>query len=122
MKGWWSGIVALALLMLTPIAPPPLAAIAQAAGKPAAVSAPKAKVSLRQFSGVVTALDKESITVEKGGRKPKTMVFTKDAEMRTTGDLEKEARVTVYYRDDGGRSVAHRVVVRGEGSGSAGGR
>jgi hypothetical protein len=77
-------------------------------------SASKSKNSLRQFTGVVTALDKTSITVEKGGKKPKTMVFAKDAEMRTQGDIEKDARVTVYYKDDGGHAVAHRVVVKSE--------
>jgi hypothetical protein len=30
----------------------------------------------------------------------------------TIGDLAKAARVTVYYRDEGGQSVAHKVVVK----------
>jgi hypothetical protein len=57
-------------------------------------------------------LDKTSLTVEKGGSKPSTMVFTRHATMRTVGDLEKDARVTVYYRTEGRESVAVRVVVK----------
>jgi len=79
-------------------------------------------MSLRQFSGVVTALDKTTITVEKSGKKPKTMVFVKHAEMRTTGEIDKAARVTVYYRDEDGHPVAHRVVVRGETAAARSGR
>lgn len=83
----------------------------------------KAPNGMHQFTGVVTALDKATLTVEKRGKKPRTVVFTRHTEMKTTGDVEKNARVTVYYRDDGGRSVAHRVVVkpdrpRAAGSGS----
>ena len=90
-------------------------AIAAAASKPSAkagsASAPR-RSGLRQFSGWVTVLDKATFTVEKRGKKPRTMVFAKDAEMRTTGEIEKDVRVTVYYRDDGGRTIAHRVVVK----------
>ena len=77
---------------------------------------------LRQFTGLVTSFDKTSITVEKGGKKPKTMTFSRHAEMRTQGDLEKDARVTVYYRDEDGQPVAHRVVVKRERNGSKSGR
>ena len=52
------------------------------------------------------------LTVEKGGKKPSTMVFTRHAEMRTVGELEKDARVTVYYRAEGRETVAVRVVVK----------
>lgn len=95
------------------------------AGKSAAASrsgtsSPKSPRALRQFTGVVTALDKSTITVEKGGKKPRTLVFTKHDEMKTTGDLEEDVRVTVYYRDDGGRPVAHRVVVKPEKNGTNG--
>jgi|WetSurMetagenome_2_1015567.scaffolds.fasta_scaffold319950_2 hypothetical protein len=72
----------------------------------------KAKASVRQFTGVVTAMDKTSITVEKGGKEPRTMVFTRDATMRTVGDVGKDARVTVYYRNDGKEPLAVRVVVK----------
>jgi hypothetical protein len=78
----------------------------------AASSSVKAKQTVRQFTGVVTAMDKSSLTVEKGGKKPRTMVFTRNAEMRTVGELEKDARVTVFYRDDGRETVAMRVVVK----------
>ena len=84
----------------------------------ASASASKAKDSLRQFTGYVTAQDKQSLTVEKRGKKPQTRTFTKHAEMKATGDVEKNARVTVYYRDDGDDAVAHRVVVKPTGEGS----
>ena len=66
--------------------------------------------SLRQFTGYITVLDRASLTVEKRGRSPRSMTFTRDAAMETSGAVEKEARVTVYYRDEDGRAVAHRVV------------
>jgi hypothetical protein len=99
-----------------------LVAAAQAPASPAfaaktsqtAASAASKKKALHQFTGVVTAVDKTSITVEKGGKNAKTMVFTRDAEMRTDGDLARDARVTVYYRDEDGKPVARKVVVKGE--------
>jgi hypothetical protein len=88
---------------------------AQAARRsPATTSAVKSKNNLRQFTGIVTALDKNTLTVEKLGKKPQSRVFTRHAELKTTGDLEKDAHVTVYYREESGRSVAHRVVVKVE--------
>ena len=65
-----------------------------------------------QFTGYVTAVDKASLTVERRGKNPRQMVFVKHDEMRTSGEVEKEARVTVYYRDEGGRSVAYRVIAK----------
>ena len=67
---------------------------------------------LRQFTGIVTALDKATLTVEKRGKNPRTVVFTRHAEMKTTGQIDKDARVTVFYRDEGGKSIAHRVVAK----------
>jgi hypothetical protein len=75
-------------------------------------SASKSKYAFRQFTGYVTALDKDKLTVEKRGKQPQSKVFSKHAEMKTTGELEKDARVTVYYRDEGGQAVAHKVVVK----------
>jgi hypothetical protein len=74
----------------------------------------KSTTSTRQFTGYVVALDKTTLTVEKRGEKPRTLVFTKHVEMKTTGDLEKEARVTVYYRQHGDQLTAHKVVVKTE--------
>lgn len=91
---------------------PGSAAAAKAAAKPAAASASTAKKSLRQYTGWVTAMDKTSFTVEKRGKKPESKVFTRHGEMSATGEFEKDARVTVYYRDEGGRPVAHKVVVK----------
>jgi hypothetical protein len=110
---------ALALVAVTAAALPALAARKSDASTTTASS--KAKPTTRQFTGVVTALDKGSLTVEKGGKKPSTMVFTRHAEMRTVGELEKDARVTVYYRADGREAVAVRVVVK-PASGEAEGR
>ncbi len=102
--------VALALVL----AVPPVMAAARSA-KSAGTSATKstkARNSLHQFTGIVTAMEKSGFTVEKSGKKPRTMVFVKHAEMKSTGDVARDARVTVYYRDEGGQSVAHRVVVK----------
>ena len=106
--------LALALAVLaTAIAPLTAPRLSYAAGKSAAASgAAKSRNTLRQFTGFVTAVDKTTLTVEKRGKKPQSKVFARPAELRTTGDLEKDAHVTVYYRDEGGRSVAHRVVVK----------
>jgi hypothetical protein len=88
-----------------------------------AVSASAAKrANLRQFTGFVTALDKTSITVEKRGTKGESRTFVRHPEMRTTGELEKEARVTVYYREEDGRAVAHRIVVKPANGGASGRR
>jgi hypothetical protein len=92
---------------------------ARAAKTPEAVARPSGShgartpgASLRQFTGWVTASDKSTLTVEKRGKQPRTVVFSKHAELKTTGDVEKDARVTVYYHDDGGQLTAHRVVVK----------
>jgi hypothetical protein len=75
-------------------------------------AAPRKAAAYHQFTGTVVSLDASSITVEKGGRTPKQMVFTRHATMRSTGDVAKDARVTVYWRDESGKPVAHRVVVK----------
>lgn len=107
-QGWKLLCAGLAIATIAVAAP--IAADAAKAAPAAATASPKK--TLRQYTGWVTALDKASITVEKRGKKPESKVFTKHAEMSTTGDLEKDARVTVYYRDDGSRPVAHKVVVK----------
>ncbi len=111
-------VLCAALAIAGATALPALAARPRSASAATAASA-KAKPTVRQFTGVVTAMDKSSITVEKGGKKPRTIVFTRNAAMRTVGDLEKDARVTVYYRDEGGETLAVRVVVK---PAAAGGR
>src|SRR5690348_13187281 len=75
-------------------------------------TAKRASVALHQFTGVVTDLDKSSLTVAKAGKNARTMVFSRHETMRTTGELVKDARVTVWYRDEDGRTVAHKVVVK----------
>ena len=120
-----AAIVATSATLL--IAAPPAAPAARSAAgstnsQSSGSTSARAKNSLRQFTGYVTAIDKSSLTVEKRGKKPRTIVFTKDPEMRTTGDVEKDARVTVYYREDGGRAVAHRVVVKAATAPAKGGK
>lgn len=89
-------------------------AAAKRSSKAAATESPATprKNAYHQFTGTVVSLDASSITVEKGGRTPKQMVFARHAAMRSTGDVEKDARVTVYWRDESGKQVAHRVVVK----------
>ena len=100
-----------ALAMLPLVAPH--AIVAGAAGKSApAASTSKSSSAQRQFTGFVTAMDKNTITVEKRGKKPQSRTFSRHAELQTDGDLAKEARVTVYYRDEGGQAIAQRVVVK----------
>ena len=113
-QGWMAlalgGALALACVSLAPAGSP-----AWAAKKSEAVAVKKSGTTMRQFTGYVTALEKEQLTVEKRGKKPQSKTFTKHADLKTSGgDVEKEARVTVYYRDEGGRSIAHRVVVKAE--------
>lgn len=104
----WAALLVALTLGMAMTAP---AGIAHAAS--AQSTAKAKKQALHQFTGVVTALDKTSITVEKSGKKPKTMVFTRHAEMNTQGgELERESKVTVYYRDEDGKPVARKVVVK----------
>ena len=113
MRQGWKRIALAALLVACALAP--LASDAGAAPKKPAAARP-ARVALHQFSGVVTAIDKSSLTVEKQGRSPRTMQFARDAKMSTQGEVETQAHVTVYYRDEDGKPTAHRVVVRTPGS------
>ena len=98
---------------LTGFAPAAQAA-AKRSTKAASADAPSPckAAAYHQFTGTVVSLDESSITVEKGGKTPKQMVFTRHSEMRSTGDVAKDARVTVYWRDEAGKPVAHRVVVK----------
>src|SRR5262245_34063630 len=105
-----------------------LAALACAAIGFVAMSAPRAHAAsaksatsgvskskgntLRQFTGYVTAIDKKSITVEKRGKTPKTMVFVRDDDTKSVGDVAKDGRVTVHYRAEGGQFMAQRVEAR----------
>jgi len=102
-----------ATLAILPLATP-RGGNATAADRTTAASASKSKAGLKQFTGVVTAFDKTTLTVEKRGKKPQSRVFTRHAELKTTGELEKNAHVTVYYRTEGGQAVAHRVVVKSQ--------
>ena len=114
---FFSSCAAIALVACGAVAPLKAHAAKSAASSKSSTAAPtatKAKASYRQFTGYVTALDKNSLTVEKRGKNPTSKVFVKHAEMSTTGDVAKDARVTVYFRDEGGRAVAHRVVVKAE--------
>ena len=108
--------LALALACMSGGAVTPAHAAAKSGGTSTAStksSKPSQKsAALHQFTGVVTAVDKASLTVEKSGKTPRTVVFARHAEMSAQGDVERNARVTVYYRDEDGHSVAHKVVVK----------
>ena len=69
-----------------------------------------------------TSFDKNTITVEKRGKKPESRSFSRHAEIRTEGDLVKDARVTVYYREQGGQAIAHRVIVKPQNGNAKGTR
>ena len=111
---FFSSCAVIALVACGAFAPLQAHAAKAAAGTKSSTASAKSKASYRQFTGYVTALDKNSLTVEKRGKNPTSKVFVKHAEMSTTGDVAKDARVTVYFRDEGGRAVAHRVVVKAE--------
>lgn len=116
MKQGWKRAALAALLVVMALAP--IASEAGAAPPKKNPPARSARVALHQFSGVVTAIDKTSLTVEKQGRSPRTMQFVRDEKMTMQGEVEAQARVTVYYRDEDGKPTAHRVVVRGARSSS----
>ena len=99
---------------LTGFAPEAQAAAKRSAKSASAESpaAPRKAAAYHQFTGTVVSLDAASITVEKGGKTPKQMVFSRHSTMRSTGDVAKDSRVTVYWRDEAGKPVAHRVVVK----------
>lgn len=104
---------ALALATIAAAAPAATHAAKSApVAKAAAPAASTAKKTLRQYTGWVVALDKTSITVEKRGKKPESKVFARDAGTSVTGDLAKDVRVTVYWRDENGRATAQKVVVK----------
>lgn len=124
MKQGWKPLSVGAALVTGVLALMPLVAPAsgdaQAARRASAeTKTAKAKNGLRQFTGIVTAIDKTTLTVEKRGKKPQSRVFTRHAELKTTGELEKDAHVTVYYRTEGGQAVAHRVVVKPDSEGAS---
>ncbi|MBI5168580.1 MAG: hypothetical protein HZA61_03740 [Candidatus Eisenbacteria bacterium] len=113
-QGRWITSLVLAAMLAT-VALPAAQAVAaprKSAAATATASPKKKSYAFRQFTGVVSALDASSLTVEKTGKQAKTMVFSRKDGMKTTGELVKDARVTVYWREDGGRPVAHKVVVK----------
>lgn len=113
-QGWIAVPLVAALMCAMPALGASTAHAAASKRATAATTSTAKKTAMRQFTGWVTALDKTSITVEKRGKAARTLTFARHAEMSTTGDLAKDARVTVYYRDESGRATAHRVVVKPE--------
>ncbi len=113
-QGRWIASLALAAMLAT-VALPAAQAVAaprKSTASSATASPKKKSYAFRQFTGVVSALDGTSLTVEKTGKQAKTVVFSKHENLKTTGELTKDARVTVYYREEGGRPVAHKIVVK----------
>jgi hypothetical protein len=105
-------LFALAALLALTVTPATRVEAAQRKAVATTATAHRKAAALRQFSGTVTALDKGSLTVEKGGASAKSMVFTRSAETKTSGELAKDARVTVWYRDEDGHPAARKVVVK----------
>jgi hypothetical protein len=110
-QGWTSAALAALTCAAIGIAAAP-APRAHAASSKSATSAASKSNSTRQFTGYVTAMDKKSITVEKRGKAPKTMVFVRDDDTKSVGEVAKDGRVTVHYREEGGQFVAQRVESR----------
>jgi hypothetical protein len=91
----------------------PVTDIAFAAKKAASETKAKAtKAKTRQWTGTIVELAEGSLTVTKGKKKPKKMTFTRSSKTRVQGDLEEGSRVTVYYRTNGNKAEAHRIVVK----------
>jgi hypothetical protein len=111
-QGRMLALLALVALLALGVTPATRAEAVQRKPAATAASAHKKSAALHQFSGTVTALDKGSLTVEKGGASAKSMVFTRSPETKTSGELAKDARVTVWYRDEDGRLAARKVVVK----------
>ncbi|MEY4071217.1 MAG: hypothetical protein RL721_1831 [Candidatus Eisenbacteria bacterium] len=83
-------------------------------------SATAKRAGYRQFTGTVIAVDGSTITVAKAGKgkTSKQMVFSRAATLRPGDDLGKDSRVTVFWREESGKPVAHRVVTRPTTAGS----
>ena len=105
-------LFALAATLALAVAPVTRVEAAQRKSVATAASAQRKSAALHQFSGTVTALDKGSLTVEKAGASAKSMVFARSPETKTSGELVKDARVTVWYREEDGHPVARKVVVK----------
>jgi len=112
-QGWKFLATCAALAMIVGVAPIAIAASpAKTSDESSAVDKSVSK-RLRQFTGFVTSIDKETFSVEKRTKKTtRSKSFEKDADMRVEGELVEGAKVTVYYRSDGETEVAHRVVVK----------
>jgi hypothetical protein len=119
---WLSVCVAIAVVAGSLVVIPSAGAAARAKSTATASSEGKAKAgrsakALRQFTGYVTSIDENELTVEKRGKAARTMTFVRNEGMKSVGDVAKDSRVTVFYREDGGKAVAHRVVVKESSSG-----
>lgn len=91
--------------MLSPAASPP----ARAQDTPASEQKPKYEF----FSGTITALDDEKVTVIRTllGKNSETRMFLITKDTRIEGKLKLKVRVTVRYtRDDDGNHALHIIV------------
>jgi hypothetical protein len=93
------------VLLVSPAAPLP----AQAQNTPTAEQKPK----YPYFSGTITALDEDKVTVIKTvlGKNSETRTFLISKDTRIEGKLKLKVRVTVRYtRDDDGYHALHIIV------------
>ena len=66
------------------------------------------------FSGIVTLVSPDSITVSRKGLGPDSVTnkFTMDGKTRVEGKLRPHAKVTVVYADTEAGMLAIRIIVR----------
>src|SRR5712692_9115022 len=94
---------------------------AKTPAKAAAKSSKKAKASstapadaakkVHQLTGTITAVSDTALTItHRKNKEGKTeTTFTMSADTKKDGDVKKDAKVTVFYHEDGGKMAATRV-------------
>jgi Cu/Ag efflux protein CusF len=83
------------------------------AGKMDGEKKPAAKAGMHQFTGKVTNWSPTEVTVEKGGKMPKTETFTIDDKTTKPADVKVGDQVTVHYKEDGGKKLATKITAKG---------
>jgi hypothetical protein len=73
------------------------------------------EVDYQMYSGIVSGLDKQTLTVTRtvAGKPPESRTFLLKPETKIEGKLKTKARVTVGYLSKDEGEVAMRVIVRG---------
>ncbi len=88
--------------------PPSKTAPAKASAKSTSTEKPKQ----HQATGTVVSFTDTSLAISKNtGRNKSNWTFVRNAKTSVQGTLAKNAKVTVYYHEDGDKRIAHRVKV-----------